>query len=927
MENQLQTLEPAAKVLAATALSQSLSFCTERKYLEKIGDKSQNDIFSLEAIPNTLKEEAAWIEIRQIGKPLEESAESCFTAIQKILYSCFLPKETQLLFLIVGNGTENKLYLGLRALGENIRSKSMVKYLNEFIKGAWPGLQTSIVSETDTDLAQFKKEITDEVFENIYALTGIPSMEGQYKNLYPATIDKLMAGMSKSKHYAYLVVADPIEPKDADFMLYQCREMNGQAESLKSMNVTESLSRGTSTSHAVSDSFTKGTSENVQKKDFSKLGKLALKATGLGLAASVFPAAGSLLDGLSDATGALLPTAANMLGATVGLAGIGNILTGTTPTRTTSTSESTTKGTTDTYGTNESQSQSLSRNIVNKHIEAVSEHLFYHSKRLETGKAIGLWKVGTYLMAEKRSDIQGAALQLRSILSGQESIFEPIRVHDISGILDEEDRNNGKTLREMSLAHLNAPTLMINTRKGKRFDHPLGEHYKELKTVLTTKELSYLINFPLRSVPGISVIDSSPEFSLNQPEINPDERTIDFGKLLYGGSETEIPYKLPINLLSKHILLSGINGTGKTNTVQAILNNLSDNVPFLVIEPAKTEYVDWAIEYNKQHPDNPISIFIPGCKSYKDKRSREDILLKQLKINPFEIVWLNKEQEPNVLTHIDRLKSTFAAAFPMYDILPVLMEDLIYTVYQNKTTDWLNETPIYNQTLPPTLNSMSLAVDSVIGNRQYEERVERNMKACLNTRIDSLKRGWKGEMLNTIHSTSWHELFEKPCIINLSYVGDDVDKSFFMALILQFLYEYCTAKAEIGLVDFNDNGCKHLTVVEEAHRVMMKCENPELPQYKSAMMFSNMLSEIRAYGEGLLLVDQVPTRLIPDAIKNTNIKITHRLVAEDDCKAIGESMGINKEQRMIIPKLMVGQCIVSTSLSPDEHWIKVKKVK
>ena len=148
-------------------------------------------------------------QIRQIGKPLEESAESCFTAIQKILYSCFLPKETQLLFLIVGNGTENKLYLGLRALGENIRSKSMVKYLNEFIKGAWPGLQTSIVSETDTDLAQFKKEITDEVFENIYALTGIPSMEGQYKNLYPATIDKLMAGMSKSKHYAYLVVADP----------------------------------------------------------------------------------------------------------------------------------------------------------------------------------------------------------------------------------------------------------------------------------------------------------------------------------------------------------------------------------------------------------------------------------------------------------------------------------------------------------------------------------------------------------------------------------------------------------------------------------------------------------------------------------------------------------------------------------------------
>ena len=88
-----------------------------------------------------------------------------------------------------------------------------------------------------------------------------------------------------------------------------------------------------------------------------------------------------------------------------------------------------------------------------------------------------------------------------------------------------------------------------------------------------------------------------------------------------------------------------------------------------------------------------------------------------------------------------------------------------------------------------------------------------------------------------------------------------------------------------------------------------------------------MLSEIRAYGEGMLLVDQVPTRLIPDAIKNTNLKITHRLVAEDDCKAIGESMGLNDEQRKIIAKLLTGQCVVSNSLSTDTYWVQVNKVK
>jgi hypothetical protein len=263
----------------------------------------------------------------------------------------------------------------------------------------------------------------------------------------------------------------------------------------------------------------------------------------------------------------------------------------------------------------------------------------------------------------------------------------------------------------------------------------------------------------------------------------------------------------------------------------------------------------------------------------------------------------------------------------MYDILPVLMEDLIYTVYQQKSTDWLNTTPVFGKTMYPTLNSMSMCVDKVIENRQYEDKVQRNMRACLNTRIDSLKRGWKGRMLNVTESTSWRELFDKPCIINLSYVGDDVDKSFIMSVILQYLYEYRTSLAEIGKVDFNNVGCDHLTIIEEAHRVMSKCENLDLPQYKSAMMFSNMLSEIRAYGEGMLLVDQVPTRLIPDAIKNTNLKITHRLVAEDDCKAIGESMGLSEEQRKVIAKLMTGQCIVSSSLSTEVYWIKANKVK
>ena len=47
-------------------------------------------------------------------------------------------------------------------------------------------------------------------------------------------------------------------------------------------------------------------------------------------------------------------------------------------------------------------------------------------------------------------------------------------------------------------------------------------------------------------------------------------------------------------------------------------------------------------------------------------------------------------------------------------------------------------------------------------------------------------------------------------------------------------------------------------------------------------MFAGLLAEIRAYGEGLIIAEQIPAKLIPDVIKNTAVKIVHRLPAADD---------------------------------------------
>ena len=58
-----------------------------------------------------------------------------------------------------------------------------------------------------------------------------------------------------------------------------------------------------------------------------------------------------------------------------------------------------------------------------------------------------------------------------------------------------------------------------------------------------------------------------------------------------------------------------------------------------------------------------------------------------------------------------------------------------------------------------------------------------------------------------------------------------------------------------------------------------------------------------------MVVDQYPTRLILDAIKNTNLKIVHRLPSRDDQEVIAAAMSLNPSQARLIPHLVPGQAI------------------
>jgi hypothetical protein len=260
----------------------------------------------------------------------------------------------------------------------------------------------------------------------------------------------------------------------------------------------------------------------------------------------------------------------------------------------------------------------------------------------------------------------------------------------------------------------------------------------------------------------------------------------------------------------------------------------------------------------------------------------------------------------------------------MYEILPVILEEALVDLYDSQ--GWLEEELPPEDVSCPMLSNLYDRVTGLVRAKGYEERITNNIVAALRTRIGSLMRGWKGRLFDHPTSTPWPDLFDRPVVVNLQLMGDDADKCFTMALILNFMYEYRQAQHE-SEGSPESGALRHLALFEEAHRVLRAAppgwEGSANPQAKMGEMFADILAEIRAYGQGLAIVDQVPSKLVPDALKNTNLKIVHRLVAVDDREAMAGTLALTEEQAKVIAQLKVGQAIACGVQDDSPSWIKV----
>ncbi len=81
-------------------------------------------------------------------------------------------------------------------------------------------------------------------------------------------------------------------------------------------------------------------------------------------------------------------------------------------------------------------------------------------------------------------------------------------------------------------------------------------------------------------------------------------------------------------------------------------------------------------------------------------------------------------------------------------------------------------------------------------------------------------------------------------------------------------------------------------------------------QAKAVTMFTDMMAEMGAYGEAFIAADQIPVKLAPEVLKNTNVKIIQRLAATDDRTAVAASMNLSEAESRFLSVLPPGIAVV-----------------
>lgn len=663
-------------------------------------------------------------------------------------------------------------------------------------------------------------------------ITGVPTAINN-DTVLTYSCDQLLRSM-RGKHFMLALVAKPIPRSNIQALLQQTRKDIDENHSLIKKQLTEATDESTANTIGASVGFSAGVFAAV-------ISTLTVSNSMNWSVTGGFKPGGMGVDTTIGGSSSVAST----IGLTIGAHMSANV----------SANASKTKG--------RNTSKSSSEEQSNQFAQAYESKLIENEERFTTALSEGLWQVATYMFADSKDDLETcSSIYLASLTSR----YDPQEVFR---------------------------SLPISSAASVKFGIPLftgqPKEKRDAFTLMTTSELSSMIALPVEDHPGI-IVKRIPRFSVNS--INPVNSTdVVLGNFCDRNVAINNPITFASTDMTGHILVAGITGSGKSTTIRTILSQV--DVPFLVFEPAKSEYRNLKIK------NEAIRVITAGDES-----------VAPLRINPFEIT-----EGDTLHSNIDALSATINAAFPMEGPMAALVEQGLLRAY--KEAGWDTSTGAAPDDFRvPTMNEFYTALEKTIDAQKYEGEYGSNIKSALLTRINSLRIGPRGRLFNSEIPFDVKDLLAQPTVIEMKKIGSDETKAFLTGILLYRIYRYFENLSQRDA----SSKLKSVLVIEEAHRLFRKTTEKggsitgNNTKHHSVEMFENIMAEVRSYGLGLIIADQLPLRLSDGAVKNTNIKIVHRLAAREDAIDMGGGMGLDEKQSAFINILPRGEALV---ISPN----------
>ena len=827
-----------------------------------------------------------------------ESVTAAYTALGTAGYAVF--------FLLKSDGQETHLYLGTRGQGGSGLGQDAGDLLEQVINGHFPGSQ--LTNQNYDQLPQLIDELDDNA-SAITAVTGVPSLSQDAREHFIQGLEHFIDA-AEGKKYQALILAEPVSPQQLEIIRVGYEQVATQLSPLLkqtlsfSQNESESISLALSQglSHSLGTSLglteTKSTSES---SSFSHTEGCSSPTTSSKIASGVGAMMGIVGSGLGLFAGG---AGGAVIGGSIGSA-VGGVIAGAfdeqessssthSSSKSFSSSSAYSQTMTETDSTSFTQSQTDSRSLgasrqitlesTDKSIEQLLKRVDHQLERVEEARQYGAWNSAAYFIGENSASSEALASIFLGLIRGVNSSSEDFSLTtwtDSDSIYDSKKEKVISWLKQLSHPRL-------HSEEYEKLNIP----YLTPATLVSTKEMAIQLGLPRRSTSAVTVIETQAfgrKVQRADHVAETAERAIHLGNVYHLWNEMKHnPIKLSLEQFTSHVFISGSTGSGKSNTVYQLLDQLHQNdVNFMVIEPAKGEYKN---------------VF----------GHREDVLVlgtnplqaQMLKINPFKF-----PERIHILEHIDRLVEIFNVCWPMYAAMPAVLKDAMLEAY--KTSGWDLDTScnLFGKALFPTFTDLLTQLEKVIQQSAFSEEVKSNYIGSLVTRVKSLTNGLNGQIFasNEIDNA---QLFDSNVIVDLSRIGSQETKSLIMGILVMRLSEHRMSNA-----DGMNQPLKHVTVLEEAHNILKRTSTEQSSEGsnvagKAVEMLSNAIAEMRTYGEGFIIADQSPNAVDISAIRNTNTKIIMRLPDETDRRLAGKAAGVTDEQLEEIAKLPKGVAVV-----------------